>query len=138
MSVFLLKRALSLLLTLALASAVIFWVLEVLPGDAALVQMGPDASPAAVQALAAQLGLDRPPLQRYLSWLEGLSQGDLGVSYAYGTSVAELVGERLSYRSRIGERSHSAGAGETTSFMITDFPPWCRTVLNSYKCMVPL
>ena len=95
MSVFLFKRALSLLLTLALASALIFWVLEVLPGDAALVQMGADASPAAVQALSAQLGLDLPPLQRYLSWLDGLIAGDLGVSYAYGTSVAELVGERL-------------------------------------------
>jgi peptide/nickel transport system permease protein len=95
MSIFLLKRALILLATLAGASIVIFGVLEILPGDAALLQMGPDASPQAVQALAAQLGLDRPPLERYLYWIAGLLQGDLGLSYAYSTPVSELVWERL-------------------------------------------
>jgi peptide/nickel transport system permease protein len=95
MIIFLLKRALILLATLAGASVVIFGVLEILPGDAALLQMGPDASPQAVQALAAQLGLDRPPLERYLHWIAGLLQGDLGLSYAYSTPVSELVWERL-------------------------------------------
>ncbi len=95
MSIFLLKRALILLATLAGASLVIFGMLEILPGDAALLQMGPDASPQAVQALAAQLGLDRPPLERYLHWIAGLLQGDLGLSYAYSTPVSELVWERL-------------------------------------------
>lgn len=96
MSVFLLKRLLTLLATLAGASAVIFLVLEVLPGDAAQMQMGADAAPQAVQALAAQLGLDRPPLERYLHWIGGLLKGDLGISYAYSTPVAELVWERMS------------------------------------------
>lgn len=95
MSVFLLKRLLTLLATLAGASAVIFLVLEILPGDAALMQMGPDASPQAVQALAAQLGLDRPPLERYLHWIAGLLTGDLGDSHAYSAPVAELMWERL-------------------------------------------
>jgi peptide/nickel transport system permease protein len=95
MSAFLLKRLLILLATLAGASVVIFLVLEVLPADAALMLMGPDASPQAVQALATQLGLDRPPLQRYLQWVMGMLQGDLGLSYAYSTPVAELVLERL-------------------------------------------
>ncbi len=95
MSVFLLKRFATLLATLAGASALIFWVLEVLPGNAAQMQMGPDASAQAVQALAAQLGLDRPPLERYLHWIRGLLQGDLGLSYAYSTPVADLVWERL-------------------------------------------
>jgi peptide/nickel transport system permease protein len=96
MSVFLVKRLLTLLLTLAGASAVIFLVLEVLPGDAAQMQMGADATPQAVQALAAQLGLDRPPLERYLHWIAGLGKGDLGLSYAYSTPVVDLVLERLS------------------------------------------
>ena len=95
MSVFLLKRFLTLLATLAGASALIFWVLEVLPGNAAQMQMGPDASAQAVQALTAQLGLDRPSLERYLHWIAGLLHGELGLSYAYSTPVAELVWERL-------------------------------------------
>ena len=85
----------TLLATLVVASVVVFWVLEVLPGDAAQVMMGPDASPEAVQALAAQLGLDRPPLARYGLWVAGMLSGDLGNSYAYSSPVWTLVLERL-------------------------------------------
>ena len=48
---------------LALVILVIFVVLEILPGNAAQILMGPDASPEAVQALAQKLGLDQPPFQ---------------------------------------------------------------------------
>jgi peptide/nickel transport system permease protein len=95
MSLFLLKRLATLLLTLAAASALVFLVLEVLPGNAAQVLMGPDASPEAVAALAQKLGLDAPPLQRYFTWVGGMLRGDLGQSYAYGTPVLELITERL-------------------------------------------
>jgi peptide/nickel transport system permease protein len=57
--------------------------------------MGPDASPEAVQALAAKLGLDRPAAERYWHWVVGMLHGDLGLSYAYSTPVGELVLERL-------------------------------------------
>ena len=95
MLLFLLKRMVTLLATLVVASMVVFLVLEVLPGDAAQVMMGPDASPEAVQALAAQLGLDRPPLARYGLWVAGMLTGDLGNSYAYSSPVLSLVLERL-------------------------------------------
>ncbi|HZY19927.1 MAG TPA: ABC transporter permease [Ramlibacter sp.] len=95
MSVFLFKRLITLVATLVGASAVVFLVLEVLPGNAAQLLMGPDASPEAVQELASQLGLDRPPLQRYADWIGGLLTGNLGNSYAYSTPVSELVLERL-------------------------------------------
>lgn len=95
MSLFLLKRLLTMLLTLWGASIVVFLVLEILPGNAAQVLMGPDASPEAVQALAVKLGLDLPPMQRYGQWLLGMLQGDLGLSYAYSSPVSELVLERL-------------------------------------------
>ena len=95
MSLFLLKRLLTLAATLLGASAVVFGVLEVLPGNAAQVMMGPDAAPEAVQALSAQLGLDQPAWQRYLQWLQGLLHGDMGLSHAYGSPVLELVLERL-------------------------------------------
>jgi peptide/nickel transport system permease protein len=95
MSLFLLKRLFTLIATLLAASVVVFWVLEVLPGNAAQMLMGPDASPEAVLALARQLGLDHPPLQRYGSWISGLLTGELGNSYVYSTPVLELVLERL-------------------------------------------
>jgi peptide/nickel transport system permease protein len=95
MSVFLFKRLITLIATLVGASVVVFVVLEILPGNAAQILMGPDASPDAVQALAAKLGIDRPPVERYWNWISGMAVGDLGLSYAYSTPVAELVLERL-------------------------------------------
>ncbi len=95
MSLFLLKRLLTLLATLAGASVVIFLVLEILPGNAAQMLMGPDAAPEAVQALAVKLGLDLPPMQRYWQWVSGMLAGELGTSYAYSSPVLELVLERL-------------------------------------------
>ena len=96
MSVFLVKRLITLIATLVGASVVVFLVLEILPGNAAQILMGPDASPEAVQALAVKLGIDRPPMERYWNWISGMLVGDLGLSYAYSTPVSELVLERLS------------------------------------------
>jgi len=95
MSLFLFKRLITLIATLIGASVVVFLVLEILPGNAAQILMGPDASPAAVAALATKLGIDRPPLERYWDWVTGMLTGDLGLSYAYSTPVSELVLERL-------------------------------------------
>lgn len=95
MSIFLLKRLLTLIATLLGASAVVFAVLEILPGNAAQMLMGPDAAPEAVQAMAEQLGLNQPAWTRYWQWLAGLLQGDMGTSYAYGSPVSGLVWERL-------------------------------------------
>jgi peptide/nickel transport system permease protein len=95
MALFMLKRLATFVATLVATSIIVFLVLEILPGDAAQVMMGPDASPDAVRALAAKLGLDRPPLERYLSWVGGMLTGDLGLSHAYSSPVAELIGERL-------------------------------------------
>ncbi|MDP3136566.1 MAG: ABC transporter permease [Burkholderiaceae bacterium] len=95
MSLFFFKRFLTLVATLAGASIVVFLVLEVLPGNAAQMLMGTDASPEAVEAMALKLGLNQPAMQRYWQWIAGLLTGDLGVSYAYGTPVTELVLERL-------------------------------------------
>ena len=95
MGLFLLKRLATLVATLIGASIVVFGVLEILPGDAALIMMGPDAAPEAVRALATKLGLDRPPLERYVAWIGGMVTGDLGLSYTYSSPVSELIWERL-------------------------------------------
>jgi peptide/nickel transport system permease protein len=92
---FLLQRLAIFALTLLGASVVIFIVLDILPGNAAQTLLGPDGTPDAVAALAHKLGLDQPPLERYLAWVGGLLKGDLGISYAYGTPVGALIAERL-------------------------------------------
>ncbi|UQR66345.1 ABC transporter permease [Bradyrhizobium sp. C-145] len=95
MSVFVLRRLLTLLATLVGASLIIFLVLDALPGNAAQMLMGADASPDAVRALTVKLGLDQPLAVRYLQWIKGLLVGDLGNSYVYDTPVASLITERL-------------------------------------------
>ncbi|MCW5221243.1 ABC transporter permease [Verminephrobacter aporrectodeae] len=95
MGLFFLKRFITLLATLIGASIVIFLVLEILPGNAAEMLVGPDASPEAVAALAAKLGIDQPASLRYGQWVGGLVVGDMGNSHAYGSPVHELVLERL-------------------------------------------
>ena len=77
------------------ASALVFVVLDVLPGNAAEVMLGDSATPESLAALSAKLGLDCPPLQRYAAWLGELARGDLGLSLAYDTPVAQLLAERL-------------------------------------------
>ncbi len=92
---FLLQRLAGFVATLVAASVVVFLMLEVLPGDAAQVMLGPEAPAETVRALAHKLGVDRPPLARYLGWVEGMATGDLGTSYAYDTPVGELVAPSL-------------------------------------------
>ena len=95
MSLFLIKRLATLIGTLIGASIIVFLVLEILPGNAAQMLMGPDAAPEAVAALATKLGLDQPAWTRYWHWIAGLLTGDLGDSYAYSSPVLDLILERL-------------------------------------------
>jgi peptide/nickel transport system permease protein len=83
------------LLSLLAVSAVVFAITAVLPGDAAQEQLGQDATPEALAALRAQMGLDVPAPQRYLHWLSGLVRGDLGTSATTQLPVAGLIGSRL-------------------------------------------
>ncbi|OHV84792.1 ABC transporter permease [Rhizobium sp. LCM 4573] len=90
-----LRRILSLIVTLLVVSLLIFTVMDLLPGDPAAILLGTSASPETLAALQRELGLDRPLPVRYLAWLAGLFQGDLGQSYTYGVPVAGLIAERL-------------------------------------------
>jgi len=88
-------RLVSMAASLAVASLVIFFVIEVVPGDPARFMLGLNAPPEAVAALRAELGLDAPKWQRYLEWVGGMLTGDFGTSYTYRRPVADMVGERL-------------------------------------------
>ncbi|MEK8030480.1 ABC transporter permease [Ideonella sp. DXS29W] len=95
MGLFLLKRLLTLLATLVAASALIFSVLELLPGNVAQVILGDSATPESIAALEAKLGLHRPALERYASWIGGWLRGESAVSTSYDTPTATLIAERL-------------------------------------------
>ncbi len=95
MGPFLLRRLASFIATLMVASVVVFAVLELLPGNAAEVILGESATPESLAAMEAQLGLDQPPLDRYLQWIGGWLQGSTAQSISYGVPTAELIAQRL-------------------------------------------
>ena len=90
-----LKRLVSLAISLAIASVVIFLAIEILPGDPAANMLGVNAQEDTLAALRDQLGLNGTPWERYTSWIGGMLTGDFGTSYTYRTPVAEMLGERL-------------------------------------------
>ena len=91
----LVRRLLTLILSLIIASAVIFAVVDLVPGDPASFMLGTGARPDTIAALREQLGLDLPWPVRYLRWLGGVVTGDLGTSLAYKTPVAEMILDRV-------------------------------------------
>jgi peptide/nickel transport system permease protein len=91
MAIFLLKRLGLMILTLWLLSVMVFFGGQIVPGDPGRATLGPFAEQSAVNALDAQLGVNRPLLTRYLSWLGGLLHGNMGTSYAYRTAVEPFI-----------------------------------------------
>ncbi len=84
------------LLTLFAISLIITFGVELLPGDLAEAILGQGATPETVKVFRTELGLDKPAHLRYLSWLYGMSTGDMGVSLANKREISELIGIRLS------------------------------------------
>jgi ABC-type dipeptide/oligopeptide/nickel transport system permease component/ABC-type transport system substrate-binding protein len=81
--------------TLFIATAIVFVIVQIVPGDPVRYMMGMASDPENVALLRHQLGLDATPWHRYLSWIAGMLRGDLGVSYTYRVPVGPLVAERL-------------------------------------------
>jgi peptide/nickel transport system substrate-binding protein len=92
---YVMQRLAVLVLTLLAATAVIFVIMQVVPGDPVRYMMGLQADPDTVLAMRHELGLDSPPLRRYGQWIAGLLHGDFGVSYTYRVPVGSLIAERL-------------------------------------------
>jgi peptide/nickel transport system permease protein len=82
-------------LTLLIVSLVVFFLTSLLPGDAVQEQLGQEATPEALAALRAQLGLDLPVHLRYLNWLGGLITGNPGISLVNGMPVDDMIASRL-------------------------------------------
>jgi len=92
---FILRRLAFVLLTSLVASLVVFAATQVLPGDVARMVLGRTATPEALARLRAELGLDRPLVVQYWSWLTDFIRGDWGVSLSGHSPVRPLVFERL-------------------------------------------
>ena len=86
-----LERILVLVVSVLLASVVVFLLVNALPGDVAQVMLGNSSDPATVAELRTRLGLDRPLVVRYADWLGGLVTGDLGTSAFTGEAVSGLL-----------------------------------------------
>ena len=95
MRIFLAKRVFTLVLTLLVATLVVFVVLEILPGDPAAVMLGINAETDTLNALREELGLNRPVWVRYTHWVGDLITGNLGISYTYDVPVSELILDRI-------------------------------------------
>lgn len=95
MILFVLRRFLGFAVTLLVAALVIFWLLDLLPGDPAQFILGINATPESVARLRGQLGLDAPAHERFIGWVWGMLRGDFGVSYTQSAPVAELIWGRL-------------------------------------------
>lgn len=98
---FLGRRLVAGIVTLLVASFLVFAMTELLPGDVASVVLGRNATPESIEELQAKLDLDRPFIVRYWDWLSGLLKGDLGDSTvglaqeASETSVSDRIGVPL-------------------------------------------
>ncbi|ATZ96528.1 ABC transporter permease [Dickeya fangzhongdai] len=90
-----LRRLLAGVAMIAVVSALIFAGIQLLPGNAATAILGQTATPEAVRALNAQLGLDQPAVSRYLGWLWGVLGGDFGHSFTSRQSIAPVLAWRL-------------------------------------------
>lgn len=90
------ERILFGLFSLFVVSVIIFFAVEMMPGDLAEAILGQSATAETLAAFRAQLGLDEPAISRFFSWLGGALVGDFGVSFANKREVADLILGRLS------------------------------------------
>jgi peptide/nickel transport system permease protein len=88
---YLLKRLGLTVLTLILLSLIIFLAGQVLPGNPGRAILGPFAANSAVEALNHSLGVDRPLVVQYWSWVSGIVHGDLGTSYQFRAPVSSFL-----------------------------------------------
>lgn len=98
---YLIRRILTMLMTLLAISAFVFMIIQLPPGDylttymAELESQGERIDPAKIEFLREQYGLDRPLVEQYFYWVTGLMHGDLGYSFEHNLPVSEVVGDRL-------------------------------------------
>lgn len=95
------KKIITLIMTLFLVSVAAFLAFQIIPGDVVTSILGTEATPEREEQLREELGLNEPPVERYLNWAGDVLKGDFGVSYRYSKNmnemmpVKELIGDKL-------------------------------------------
>ncbi len=82
------------IITVLAVSVIIFVGTKILPGDAAQIRLGQEATEANIAAMRERLGLDKSIVEQYLIWLGNFVRGDLGVSLASDAPIIELIADR--------------------------------------------
>lgn len=95
MAAYLSRRVLATIPVMLFVALFVFSLLYIAPGDPAAIIAGDQASPADVERIRINLGLDRPYLIRFGTWLWDVLRGDLGQSIFTNLPVARLIGQRL-------------------------------------------
>lgn len=101
MLLYIVRRVLLMIPTLAIISVLVFTIIELPPGDyfeshvAELMAQGEKADLEQIEYLRQEYGFDKHPVERYFIWVAGLLQGDLGYSFEYELPVNQVVGDRL-------------------------------------------
>ncbi|AWB94682.1 ABC transporter permease [Agromyces badenianii] len=96
------QRLIQIPAVLLVVSVLVFWLVQVVPGDPGRNALGPHATAAQVQLWNAQHGVDGSLPERYLGWLAGFATGQWGESLVYSQPVAELVLPRLANSMLLG------------------------------------
>src|SRR5947209_13555042 len=91
---YLLRRLLQAIPVIFFSTFLVFLVIHLIPGDAAAVLAGPNATPEALTAIRKDMGLDQPLLVQYVVWVGHLVQGDLGKSTLSGRPISKLLQAR--------------------------------------------
>ena len=92
---YIIKKLVSLVLTMFLVSLLTFLAFHIIPGDPAQLILGTNASPAKLEALREQLGTNRPLWEQYVSWISGFVRGDFGTSIRYSMPVSALLSDKV-------------------------------------------
>jgi peptide/nickel transport system permease protein len=95
MLAFTIRRLLSTVMVMTTVAVFIFLLLHLSPGDPAAIIVGDNATPAQIDAVRKQLGLDDPLAAQFVRWLSGVLRGDLGISIFSHEPVNKLIGQRI-------------------------------------------
>lgn len=89
------KKLITMFITLFSVTLVVFLAFHVISGDPATSMLGTEATPAKVQALREELGLNDPVLVQYGNWALSFISGDMGTSYSYRMPVGSMVADKI-------------------------------------------
>lgn len=92
---YVLKKVGTLILTLFVVSALVFFAFALIPANPAVSKLGTEATPERIAEMTHEMGLDRPVFERFFEWTVGVFKGDFGTSYSYSQPVSDLLREKI-------------------------------------------